>query len=164
MKKLLRKWTFECDDTILYFKNYILTRDDIDNIFIKVAAWMAVKYGKSIQMLELSDTKGYWKDKFPVMTDNGPCYYTYTYYDNPRDSGGRFQSTTISWEILKEWEKMTSCGLLKSDWKMTEVPAPDYNGNLPTMPKLYNPENWKYKFEPITTTNKTQWLSGDDSN
>lgn len=76
----------------------------------RVSRHMKMKYGVSLDELDISDVPGYWKDREARMHPghplhgclgcSGPFKAAYTYFDPPREHG-RFASPTRTWAILK---------------------------------------------------------------
>jgi len=69
----------------------------------------------TIDDLEITDTKGYWRIKKPcgglkggcrnqihtTLFNEGPIQHTISYFDNTRDSNGRFTSPYKTWNALR---------------------------------------------------------------
>ena len=80
----------------------------------KVNLHMKVRYGKSLDDMEISHVPGYWRDKEPQMHKGHPLHTclgcgepfkaTYTYFDPARSVDGRFASRTRTWRSIAESE------------------------------------------------------------
>lgn len=78
----------------------------------RVDAHMQLHYRTKLNDMEITDTPGYWRDKKPkahrghpihsCIGCEGPFKATYTYFDYPRDSHGRFTNITKTWRIIKD--------------------------------------------------------------
>lgn len=86
------------------------TNVGLTDLLARVAWSMEMRYGVSMDDLELSDVPGYWRDREPKMHPGhplhgclgcrGPFRATYTYFDEPRING-RFASPTRAWAALR---------------------------------------------------------------
>lgn len=84
----------------------------------RVQKHMNNKYGKKLEDLEISDVKGYWKDKYfcggkgkcfsplhRTMFNDDPVKHTYYFVEYGRDEKGRFLKPYRAWEELKKMDK-----------------------------------------------------------
>jgi len=82
----------------------------ISEFYARVDSHMRLRYGVPLAEMDISDVPGYWRDKQEKMHPGhplhsclwceGPFKSTYTFFDPPRTSSGRFSSQTRTWMAL----------------------------------------------------------------
>lgn len=88
---------------------------DVTRLVRLVDSHMRMKYRKSLDEMEITNTPGYWRDRESKVHHGHPLHgcigcdgsfkATYTYFDRARE-GGRFVSPTRTWKILKANDKI----------------------------------------------------------